>query len=160
MNAVLNSKARRSQLIAALVALIEKLPGILPKATFAVAGKRVTTAQVVEEAQLLLAALNVADVARKQHHDAVVAVSELRASMKAKGTAVRAVVGTLGATSAEAAVLGFEPKTRATPTVAVKAGAIEKRAQTRVARHTMGKKQKAAIRGAPATAQSAAKKGA
>ncbi len=53
MNAILNSKARRSQLIAALVALIEKLPGILPKATFAVAGKRVTTAQVVEEAQLL-----------------------------------------------------------------------------------------------------------
>ncbi len=112
-----------------------------------------------ERRTVVLAALNVADVARKQHHDAVVAVSELRASMKAKGTAVRAVViGTLGATSAEAATLGFEPKTRATPTVAVKAGAVEKRAQTRVARHTTGKKQKAAIRSTPATAQTAAKK--
>jgi hypothetical protein len=43
---------------------------------------------------------------------------------------------------------GISPKPPATPTVEAKAAAVAKRAATRAARHTMGKQQKKAIKGA------------
>jgi hypothetical protein len=65
----------------------------------------------------------------------------------------------------ELADFNLQPKTRATPDVATKAVAAKKRAATRKARGTMGKKQRAKIVGvvddgatpAPATANGAAK---
>ncbi len=53
---------------------------------------------------------------------------------------------------------GFTPRTRKVPSAEAKAAAAEKAAATRAARHTMGKRQKAAIKGvvAPAAAAPAA----
>jgi hypothetical protein len=139
--------------MAALLALIEQLPILVPAGSFVVNGTKFTTAEVVAEAQALVAALKASDVVRKQEHDATVTETGLRSSMKAKASSVRNyVVGTLGATSTQAAALGFEPAPRSTPTAAVKAEAVAKRALTREARHTMGKKQKAAIHGTPTAA--------
>jgi hypothetical protein len=42
---------------------------------------------------------------------------------------------------------GINPKLRAAPSVVAKAGAVAKRASTRAARHTMGSRQKAAVKG-------------
>jgi hypothetical protein len=152
MNAILSTTSKRTEVVAALNTLIALLPS-LPEVTLVINGAKVTLADIAAEAKSLLAAMNATDVARKQLHDATVAEMQLRASMKAKATSLRSyIVGLLGASSTQAAALGFEPKPRSTPTVAVKAEAIEKRALTREARHTMGKKQKAAIHGTPTVA--------
>jgi hypothetical protein len=68
------------------------------------------------------------------------------------------VVTHFGDTNDASSVLsdfGLKPRTPATPTVATKAEAAEKRAATRVARHTMGPKQKAKIKGAAPQAEPA-----
>ncbi len=50
--------------------------------------------------------------------------------------------------------LGFVTKTPAAPSAETKLDAVQKRAATRRARHTMGKKQRQAIKGEPIPAVS------
>ncbi len=71
------------------------------------------------------------------------------------------VINVYGPTAAQLADFGFEPNRQATQTVEQKQAAVARRAATRKARGTTGKKQKASITGdnptgAPATAPAAA----
>jgi len=54
---------------------------------------------------------------------------------------------TFGSSPDVLADFGMVPKARSTPTTATKAAAVVKRTATRAARHTMGTKQKKAVRG-------------
>lgn len=60
------------------------------------------------------------------------------------------VASRYGADSLKMAEFGFTPVKARKTTVRTKAGALDKAAATRLARHTMGKKEKLAIHGTPA----------
>lgn len=64
----------------------------------------------------------------------------------------RTLQGAFGATSPVLVDFGLAPLHRTAPTVAKKSEAVEKRQATRAARHTMGKRQRAAIHGVVAAA--------
>ena len=61
------------------------------------------------------------------------------------------LIAAFGATSPKLAAFGFAPPRRATLTPEQKAAAAAKRLATRKARKTTGKKQKAQVKGTPAT---------
>jgi hypothetical protein len=105
---------------------------------------RINAANAVEIARAnWLSAAKTYDAINTQ---AIVVVRELR----------NLVIGMFGASSPKLADFGFKPTTRTPLTPAQKAAAALKRAATRKARGTMGKKLKAAITGAvPATAPAA-----
>jgi hypothetical protein len=86
--------------------------------------------------------LNAAATYKTINAQAVIVVRELR----------NLVIGIFGASSSKLADFGFAPSKRTPLTPAKKAAAAVKRAATRKARGTMGKKQKLAITGTvPAT---------
>ncbi len=130
------------------VAAIDKYFGSLTSLTFA--GQTITPA--------ILKATFQADVTETQALDAAEAqVKQARVTQKAarqKANATRLqlktyIVANYGAQSVQMLEdFGFSaPKSPGTKTVATKATAIAKAEATRAARHTMGKKQKAAIKG-------------
>jgi hypothetical protein len=90
-------------------------------------------------------AANAAQAAWKQLLDA--ADAEITAFEPLLKALHRYAEGVFGPTSKLLLDFGFTPQQTAVKTVKVKANAIDKSAATRTARHTMGKKQKAAIHG-------------
>ncbi len=91
--------------------------------------------------------------------DAHAKVAQLVAQEKSQKAAVTPILsgirnyaaGQYGEKSPEFASFGFTPKKQGIRTVETKASAVEKQLATRVARHTMGKRQRAAIHGVPAS---------
>ena len=113
------------------------------------AGGSFTPAQIVEKLQALVNLRHDVD-ATKASTKAKLAVEKaempaLRTVMGALVTFIKAAFGNQPDVLAD---FGIHPKTRAPQTAEAKTAAAQKRKATRVARHTMGTKQKSAIKGA------------
>ncbi|MDP8999056.1 MAG: hypothetical protein M3O46_02985 [Myxococcota bacterium] len=130
--------------------------------TIVLDGKPTTPKDVIATLQGAIDSIDTAAVAEKAFHDAV---SAQHAAI-AKGNAVlkllkMLVQNQLGGAEGVLGDFGFQIPKRKTPNEATKAAAVAKRAATRDARHTMGKRQKAKVTGkapaAPATPPTAAK---
>lgn len=106
-----------------------------PKDISAAYQSEIDASDVVDQLALKLA------TARKAQHEMMARTSSITAAIKAL------VVSQYGAASPVLAEFGFSPRKVATKTVAEKMIAVEKTRATRAARHTMGSRQKAAIRG-------------
>lgn len=124
-------------------------------ASLLLAGETFTPKSLQAFFQSRIDAANAVVTARAHWLDTVKAFK----AIDAKGAVVvrglhQYVVNAYGAASPQLADFGFTPSKRATQTPEQKAAAVAKRAATRKARNTMGKKAKLAIKGAvvPTTA--------
>lgn len=129
--------------------IADALPTVLPDAMFLIDNVRTTTAEVVADYRRYLA--HEAAIVELQARIRI-AVANLRVERKAihaNDLAVRAYAfAVVGEHSAAFASLGFAPHKIGKPSVATKAVAIAKGQATRDARHTLGPRRKAKIRGA------------
>ncbi len=139
---------------------VDNLPTLLPNAVFLVGGQSITSAEMETAYKQHLATEAQIVALRSQLRSAMVAIRAERTAIAANDAAVKVVAaGTLGENSTGYASLGFTPRTVRKPTLAVRAVAVVKGAATRVARHTLGPRQKEAIHGTvtePAPASSPA----
>jgi len=112
-------------------------------------GVQTPTQSVVAALQAAIDAIDVTRAAETARHTAVAAEQAAKAKAAALRAALKILVfNQLGATTDAVTDFGFaKPKKARTPTVAVKAEAVAKRATTRAARHTAGKRQKATVKG-------------
>jgi hypothetical protein len=109
-----------------------------------------------------LDSIDKAATTEKAFHDAVTAQHAAIAKGNANLTALKMLVrNQLGGTAGVQGDFGFQTPTRQTPSEETKAAAVAKRKATRAARHTMGKRQKAKVKGqvqpAPATSPAPSK---
>jgi hypothetical protein len=116
--------------------------------TFVLDGAPTTPTDAIATLQGANDAIDRAAAAEKAFHDAVTAKN----AAIAKGSALVGALKTLvksqvGSTQGVLNDFGFSNPARQTPDEATKAAAVVKRAATRAARHTMGKRQKAPIKG-------------
>jgi hypothetical protein len=141
--------------IKALTQLIAGLQNSMPPGlTQLAAGGTVSTlAALVTELQAILAVYQAAEDAAATHAKAILARDELAPTAIPRVEAIRfAVKGAFGKKSPDLPKVGMAPdKTPPTPTVAQKEQRVAKGKATRVARGTLGPKQKAAIHGQVAT---------
>jgi hypothetical protein len=121
--------------------------------TFVLDGTPTTAKDVIATLQGAIDAIDKSATAEKAFHDAVAvqhaAIAKGNALLKALKTLVQ---NQLGGTEGVLGDFGFKTPARQTPTEATKAAAVAKRAATRTARHTMGTRQKAKVKGAVAPA--------
>jgi hypothetical protein len=114
----------------------------------ALAGQSLTPAQVVEKLQALVDLRTAVDAAKASTKAKLAAeqaqTPSLRTFMDAFVMHVKAAYQNSPDVLAD---FGIHPKARATPTVEAKTAAVAKRASTRAARHTLGSKQRLAIKG-------------
>jgi hypothetical protein len=129
--------------------------------SFVLGGTPTTPADAIATLQGAIDAVDAAATAEKAFHDAVaaqhVALAKANALLKALKTLVE---NQLGSTEAILGDFGFTRPARQVPNEETKAAAVAKRAATRAARKTMGKRQKAKVKGAqpaPVTPPAAAK---
>jgi hypothetical protein len=130
--------------------------------TLALDGTPTTPSDVIATLKAANDAIDRSTAAEKAFHDAVTAKNAAIAKGNDLVQALEGLVkNQLGSSQGVLGDFGFANPTRQTPDEATKAAAVAKRAATRAARHTMGKRQKAAIKGAaqatPATPPTAAK---
>jgi hypothetical protein len=139
-------KADRATQAKQLIAGVEKHLGNMTQVVFT--GGPFTPAQLTSKLQSIVTLRSDVDAA-KAATKAKVAVE--RADMPALdafwGALVAYVKATFGASPEVLADFGIAPKARAQLTVEEKAAAAAKRAATRTARHTMGTKQRKAVKG-------------
>jgi hypothetical protein len=121
--------------------------------TILLGGTPTTPNDAIATLQGTIDAVDMAGASEQAFHGAVAA----QHAAIAKGTALLTDLKTLvksqlGSSEGVLGDFGFSSPKRQTPDEATKAGAVVKRAATRAARHTMGKRQKAGIKGTvPAT---------
>jgi hypothetical protein len=141
----------RAAFLAAIVTLIAAVPTALPNVTIIVNGVTMTMAEIVALLKACLAAMTSVDNLRDQLREGLVADQSLREQVVAMSQELYPYSGSvLGRSSKLFASLGFTSKKRAEPSAETKAEAVEKLRATRAARGTKGKRQRAAIHGAPA----------
>jgi hypothetical protein len=127
-------------------------------ASLVIGGTSLTTAAIIANLQERLATANAAQSTRATWQNAVKADKDERAKMKTFLSGLRQALSVAFAGSIEAlADFGLVARKKPVITPEKKAAATAKAKATREARHTMGKNQKAAIKGtvsptAPATA--------
>jgi len=116
------------------------------------AGKTYTPATLKAAFQSEIDANNAADSTRAVFKQQVVEAKAARSSARELRNALKTyILGNYGASAVTMLEdFGMSPKTKSPPTVDTKAQAKAKAKATREVRHTMGKKQKLAITGAPA----------
>ena len=130
-----------------------------PNGSFTIGSESFTAANLVQLLQGLADAIAKVDATKAAWQDALSSMDEEHAKvdpvLRGYQTLLLATYGNAPATLAD---YGLAPRKGPTPPSAdEKAAAVAKRAATRAARHTMGKKQKAEIKGAaPVTTGSAA----
>jgi hypothetical protein len=130
--------------------LLAELPSALPDALVYVGLHQKPIAQLCAEYQEHLDLEARIATLRAQLANAMAEAKTLRKTTNANTLAIRtAAAAALGEHSNAFAALGFEPRKVGKPSIATRAAAVEKRLATRVARHTAGPRQKAAIHGAP-----------
>jgi hypothetical protein len=126
----------------------------------AAGGKVSTVAEVLSELQGYVAVYKTADEAAIAYEKALLARDAVAATVNARFDEIRAAIkAALGRKNPELAVFGLAPdQTPAPLTVEQKLVRAAKAKATRAARHTMGPKQKKAIKGqvTPAAGQSPA----
>ncbi len=124
--------------------------------TIALDGTPTAPKDVIAALQGAIDAIDVAAVAEKAFHDAVVAehaaLVKGRATLAALKRTVKVVLGGAEGTQGD---FGFTTRKRQVPKAATKAEAVNKRAQTRKAHGTMGKRQKAKVTAAAPAAPAA-----
>jgi hypothetical protein len=133
--------------------------------TLVLDGTPTTPKDVIATLQAAIDAIDAAGAAEKAFHDKVAAQHAALAKGDAVLKALKALVkNQLGSAEGVMGDFGFTTPKRKTPDEATKAAAVAKRAATRAARaarHTMGKRQKANVKGeakpAPATPPAATK---
>jgi hypothetical protein len=141
-----SSKVVLRNLEESVAAALDKLA---PKANIPIAGKLVASKELRAKLLSHISAMDASSDARAKFVQAVSADRDQRAQMTPLLSAIRSyAAGVYGEGSPEFALFGFKPKKVAYRTVQVKAEAVEKLRATRAARHTMGKRQRAAIHGA------------
>jgi hypothetical protein len=134
------------------IAGIQKHFGNTP--TLALGGTPTAPKDVIATLQAAMASIDAAVAAEKAFHEATAA----QHAAIAKGNTVldslkTLVLSQLGSGDGVLGDFGFSNPKRQASTEATKAAAVVKRAATRTARHTMGKRQKQNVKGAaPATA--------
>jgi hypothetical protein len=127
--------------------------------TLTLGGTPTKTTAVIATLQGGITAIDDAVAAATAFHTATAAQAAPLAAANALLTELLMLVkNQLGSTAAVLGDFGFAVPTRQEPTEATKAAAVAKRAATRVARGTKGKRQKASIKGTvtPATPAPAA----
>ena len=116
--------------------------------TVALAGTPMAPKDIVTSLQGVIDALDQSSVASKAFHDAVTVQRAALAKGNALLKALKMLVqNQLGSGQEVLGDFGFPIPTRKTPTEETKAAAVAKRAATRAARGTKGKRQKAKIKG-------------
>jgi hypothetical protein len=147
-----NTKTTMASLVATDTALVDKLPTVLPNASIVVDGETLNCKQICGVLQSELDVINKVLSLGAQYHAAVAEMKGLRPQgRKVRSTLKAMVTSTLGDTSAPFIALGYVPRKSPVANAVNKATAVVKRAATRLARHTMGPKQKAAIKGGNVT---------
>jgi hypothetical protein len=134
----------------AIVGLQKQYP---PTATIVLNGVSRTPADIAKVFQASIDAADVTTAAAADFHKAVADEKATNDTADATYRSLRAYVGK--ASPDVLSSFGFAPAARQVPSAATVAGAVEKRVATREARHTMGKRQKAGIKGTVATAPAA-----
>jgi hypothetical protein len=128
-----------------------KIVGAIKKhlsGTVTLAGVKYTTSKLAQVFQQGIDVSDATDVANKAWRTSVAKERATTQEISGVQTVLRNHVSALfGETSTEFADFGFTPKQVTPVDVATKVEAVEKRAATRVARHTMGKRQKKKITG-------------
>ena len=141
--------------------VIAALAKYAAKATFAIGSAPLSSKELQTQLQAHVDASNAAYESRVTHSRLVAAARARREQTAPLLAAVRAYAAvTFGEQSAEFTAFGFKPRKVAQRTAESKAGAVEKLRATRVARHTMGKRQRAAIHGTVPTSSPASGPGA
>ena len=114
----------------------------------ALLGGSFTADQVTSKIQTLVTLRSDVDAAKAATKAKVVTEAAQMPALRAFMSAFESYVkGAFGSSPDVLADFGIHPKARAPLTVEVKAAAAAKRASTRAARHTLGTKQKKAIKG-------------
>ena len=149
MNKSLN-KANLQTLLGALVAGTQKH---FPNGSLTFGGATYTPAALIQLFQSLDAATTGTDAAKAQWQDALKSQSDVRAKVGPVVKAYRSyLVALYGNAVSTLADFGLTPhKAPAPQTAEQKAAAAAKREATRAARHTLGSKQKAGIKGTVTT---------
>jgi hypothetical protein len=120
--------------------------------TLALDGSPTTPKDVIAALQAAIDAVDAAAAAEKVFHDVTAAQHAAIAKGNAVLKALKMLVhNQLGSAEGALGDFGFQAPKRKTPDEATKAAAVAKRAATRAARHTMGKRQKAKVKGQPPT---------
>ncbi len=144
----MNPNLNRSDLINLETSVIAALAKVTPNESFPIEGKLVASKDLQTQVQAHLDTMNSVNGARAQFSELVDADKSQRVEMAPVLAGIRNhVAGLLGENSAAFASFGFKPRKAAERTAESKAEAVEKVRATRVARHTMGKRQKASIHG-------------
>jgi hypothetical protein len=144
------TKVMLAQRVRDLVAGTEKHPLSAP---LTLGGQSFTEQTLVQVLQSLGNALSAVDTAKASWQSAISNLGDTQAKVGPTLKAYRAwIVATYGNAPATLADFGLTPPKAPTPmTTEEKAAAIAKRTATRAARHTLGPKQKKAIKGAVST---------
>jgi hypothetical protein len=147
-----NSKTSKLALFRQIVAgLLEHFPG----QTMALGGTTITVADLVAKLNVVIGLLTTADASQKTWKQDVAAANKASSGLAPTLKNLRRYLqGVFGVDSEVLLDFGLTPEKPPVTTPETAAAAVAKRAATREARHTMGKKQKAAIHGtvAPTTA--------
>jgi hypothetical protein len=146
--------------VSGIVGLNQKLVAGLekdfPKRTWELDGQEYKTADLVAAFNAENALIDAVGPAKSAWTNAVTAQRAKTAVNQKLRVALQAVLKqTLGANNAELSDFGFTRSVRKAPTPATAASAVQKRAATRVARHTMGDRQRQSIHGVVATSDAA-----
>ncbi len=136
--------------------VIAALAKLAPDASVPIAGKPVASKDLQAQLQAHVDTMNSVNDAHAKFSQLVGLDKSSREDLAPVLAAIRSyAAGTFGETSPEFSSFGFAPKKVAHRTVESKAEAAEKLRATRVARHTMGKRQRAAIHGVVPTTPTA-----
>ncbi|HEX3770400.1 MAG TPA: hypothetical protein VHV30_06030 [Polyangiaceae bacterium] len=146
----MNKDNRNNRHRQAIVGLQKQYP---PTATVVLDGASHTPADIAKAFQASVDAADVTTAAAAAFHKAV---ADERAANATADTMYRSLRAYVGQASPDVlASFGFTSPSRQVPSADTVAGAVEKRAATRAARHTLGKRQKAGIKGTVTTAPEA-----
>jgi hypothetical protein len=125
-------------------------------ASMLIAGVSYTPTTFIALLQKEILLEDAASKARNDLRTAAAAARQNRATMVPIMVGFRAFLENMFTDPSTIAEFGFAPRKRTAPTVEAKTAAVNKRAATRAARHTMGPKQKLDIKGAVAQTEPAA----
>ena len=140
---------KQSDVIAEIRALLEGIQANLPTATLTIGGKSYSPAQLLAFVQSCLASLMAVQMAHGALRDAVAADRTFQAQNQATLKAIRSMIALMFVDNAtKLAEFGLTPPKERTPlsAEALLSRAAKARA-TRAKRRTMGRRQKAAIKG-------------
>jgi hypothetical protein len=146
-----------TNLIASMNHLVSGIKENQPKAVFVLSGTKYTAAELVTLLQKIVTALQAVPPVRGAYLEAAKAADTLVTQNRGVLRSLkRYLQNQVGDKASVLATYGLTPeKSTGTRSPAAKVAAADAAKATRVARHTMGKKQKAKITGATAAASSA-----